>query len=328
MRALRFAEAGDPLAVLRLEQVATPEPGPGEVRVRITHRPINPSDLYCVQGIYPVQPTLPGSPGFEGAGTVDAIGPGVAGIERGQRVFSATGAPGTWAECVIAPATGVIPLPDAISDQVGAQVLANPMTAWALLTDELSLSPGDWILQTAAASALGHLVIQLAKHRGIRTINVVRRREHVRLLQRAGADAVICTADERLVERVGEITGGAGVRGAIDSVGGPGAAEVAACLGPGGTMLPIGLLSGAPLGPLDAAAMIFKGTTVRGYWLITWFQTRTPEQLQAAFGAVIELLAQGILAPPVEAEYDLANFRDAIEHAQRPGRSGKVLLTG
>lgn len=328
MRALRFAEHGDPLAVLHLDDVQTPEPAPGEVRVRMTHRPINPSDLYCVQGIYPVQPALPGSPGFEGAGVVDATGPGVTGIRVGQRVFSATGAPGTWAEYVTAPASGVFPLPDGISDQVGAQVLANPMTAWALLTDELTLTRGDWILQTAAASALGHLVMQLAKHRGVRTIGVVRRAEHARQLRDAGADAVINTADERVVDRVREITGGAGVRGAIDAVGGPGAADVAACLAPGGTMIPIGLLSGAPLGPLDAAEMIFKGTTVRGFWLITWFQTRTPEQLHAAFSEVTALLAEGVLAPPVEAEYDLADFRDAIRHAQRPGRRGKVILSG
>jgi len=328
MRALRFAEVGDPLAVLRLENVPTPEPGPGQVRVRITHRPINPSDLYCVQGTYPVRPELPGSPGFEGFGVIDALGEGVVGLAVGQRVIPATGTPGTWAEFVVAPAAGVIPIPDAISDQVGAQVLANPMTAWVMLTEALSLSHDDWILQTAAASTLGHLVIQLARHLGMRTINVVRRREHVRQLQAAGANAVICTADERLVDRVREITDGSGVRAAIDAVGGPEGADVAACLANGGTMLSVGLLAGAPLGPLDAAQLIFRGTTIRGFWIIPWFQSRTPEQLQTAFGAVITLLANGTLAPPVEAEYDLADFRGAIEHAQRPGRRGKVLLRG
>ena len=328
MRALQFAEPGDPLTVLRLADVPTPKPGPGQVRVRVTHRPINPSDLYCVQGIYPVRPELPGSPGFEGFGVIDAVGDGVTSVNKGQRVFQATGNPGTWAEYVIAPAEGVVPIPDAINDQVGAQVLANPMTAWAILNDELTLERGDWILQTAAASALGHLIIQLARHRGIRTINVVRRREHVSRLREVGADEVICTADESIAGRVREITRGAGVRAAIDAVGGPGGAEIEGVLADGGTMLPIGLLSGQPLGPLDAGAMIFRGTTVRGFWLITWFQTRTPEQLNRAFGEVIRLLANGTLSPPVEAEYDLADFRRAIEHAQRPGRHGKVLLRG
>ncbi|MEO7521161.1 MAG: zinc-dependent alcohol dehydrogenase family protein, partial [Gemmatimonas sp.] len=218
----------------------------------MTHRPINPSDLYCVQGIYPITPALPGSPGFEGVGVIDALGGGTPGLALGQRVVSATGAPGTWVEYLIAPAAGVIPIPNAISDQVGAGLLANPMSAWAILTDVLPLSRGDWILQTAAASTLGHLVIQLARHLGIRTINVVRRRDQVDSLHAAGADVVICTADEHLVDRVREITDGAGVRAAIDAVGGAQSADVEACLGSGGTLLMIGLLSGAPLGPLDA----------------------------------------------------------------------------
>src|SRR5262245_57998762 len=118
MRALQFSELGDPLSVLRLADVPTPEPGPGQVRVRLTHRPINPSDLYCVQGIYPVRPELPGSPGFEGFGVIDALGDGVTNLSKGQRVFQATGMPGTWVEFVTAPASGVIAVPDAISDQV------------------------------------------------------------------------------------------------------------------------------------------------------------------------------------------------------------------
>lgn len=303
-----------------------PTPGPGEVRLRMTHRPINPSDLYCVQGRYPVRPALPGSPGFEGIGVIDALGDGVSGFAPGQRVVTASGAPGTWAESLIAPAGGLIPIPDAITNQAGAQLVANPMSAWALLTSVLTLSPGDWILQTAAASTLGHLIIQLARHRGIRTINVVRRPDHVRALQDARADATICTRDEHLIDRVRDITDGKGVLAAIDAVGGPESADLAACLGAGGTLLSIGLLSGAPLGPLDAAPMIFTGTTVRGFWLLSWMQSRTAEERHVAFGAVIALLAAGTLTPPVEAEYDLANYLAAIEHAHRSGRRGKVLL--
>ena len=328
MRAIRFAEHGDPLSVLRLEDVPTPEPGPGEVRLRITHRPVHPADLYCIQGSYPVRPELPGSPGLEGFGVVDAVGPGVKNVAPGQRAVPATGAPGTWVEFMIVPAEGVLPVPDAISDQVGAQIFANPMTAWAMITDELDLNPGDWVVQTAAGSTLGQITVQLARHMGMRTINVVRRREHVLMLRNAGADAVICTADESVVERVRDITNGAGVRGAIDAVGGTLGAEIAACLSPGGTMLMMGLLSRAPLGALDAAHMIFQGTTVRGFWIVTWLQKQSPESLNKAFGQVLGLLANGTIAPPIEAEYDLAEFRKAIEHVQRSGKSGKVLLRG
>jgi len=328
MRALRFATVGEPLEVLGIEVVPTPEPGPGQVRLRMTHRPINPSDIYCIKGSYPIRPELPGSPGFEGVGVIDALGPGVNGLTFGQRAIPATGMPGTWAEHLIAPAEGVVPVPEALNDQVAAQAVVNPLTAWAILADELTLTEGDWILQTAAGSTLGRLVIQLAKRRAVRTVNVVRRRAQVQELLDLGADAVICSEDESLVDRVRDITGGAGVRAAIDAVGGPQGAQVAKCLANGGTLLVMGLLSGAPLGPFDPADAIFRGTSVRGFWLITWLSARSQEAIGRAFGEVISLLASRVVTPGVEAEYDLAEFREAIAHAHRSGRRGKILLRG
>lgn len=328
MRALRFSKPGEPLDVLRLDEVPTPEPGRGEVRVRITHRPINPSDLLTIRGVYPIQPSLPGSPGLEGVGVIDAVGEGVTTLTRGQRVISIAGLPGTWAEQLVIPAERALPVPDAVSDQVAAQVLVNPVTAWAMLHDELALAEGDWLLQTAASSTLGHLVIQLARHRRIRTINVVRRRAQVQSLLDAGGDAVVCTEDEPLVERVRAITGGKGVRGAIDAVSGPQAGEVARCLAPGGIMLTMGVLGGATLGPIDAGDLLFKSATIRGFWLTNWFMKQTPESVGRALTEVLTLLATGVMKPAVEAEYDLADFRAAIAHAERPGRNGKVLLKG
>lgn len=328
MRALRLNQFGEPLDVLHLDDVPTPEPGPGEVRVRMTHRSINPSDLLTVRGFYPIRPSLPGSPGLEGVGVVDALGAGVTTLARGQRVISLAGVPGTWAEQLVIPADRALPVPDAVSDQVAAQVLVNPVTAWAMLHDELALGEGDWVLQTAASSTLGHLVVQLAKRRGIRTINVVRRRAQVEALLDLGADAVVCTEDESLVERVQAITGGKGVRGAIDAVSGPQGGEVAKCLAAGGTMLTMGVLGGATLGPIDAGDLLFKGATIRGFWLTNWFGRQSLESMGRAFTEVLTLLATGAMQPVVEAEYDLADFRGAITHAERQGRSGKVLFRG
>jgi NADPH:quinone reductase-like Zn-dependent oxidoreductase len=328
MRALRFSRHGEPLDVLHLDDVPVPQPGPGEVRIRITHRPINPSDLLTIRGLYPNQPSLPGSPGLEGVGVVDAIGDGVTNLSLGQRVISLAGLPGTWAEQVVIHADRALAVPDAVSDQVAAQVLVNPVTAWAMLHDELALTKGDWLLQTAASSTLGHLVVQLAKHRGIRTISVVRRRAQAQPLLDAGADAVVCTEDESLVERVRAITGGRGVRGAIDAVSGPQDGEVAKCLAAGGTMLTMGVLGGVTLGPIDAGDLLFKGATIRGFWLTNWFMRQSPESVGRALTEVLTLLATGVMKPVVEAEYDLADFRSAIAHAERPGRSGKVLLRG
>lgn len=328
MRALRIARFGNPLDVVQLDDVPAPEPHAGEVRVRMTYRPINPSDLLAVRGLYPVRPSLPGSPGLEGVGVIDALGAGVTGLDVGQRVIPLSGLPGTWAEQLIVAADRAMPVPDRLSDQVAAQVLVNPMTAWALLTDELSLSEGDWVLQTAAGSTLGRLVIQLARHRRLHTINVVRRRDQVQELLDLGADAVIATENESLVERVDALTRGEGVRAAIDAVSGPDAAKVASCLSLGGTMITMGALGGATIGPFDVADLLFKGVTIRGFWLTNWFRRKSPQELSQALGEVLTLLATHVFEPPVAAEYDLAEYRAALAHAERPGRGGKVLLRG
>src|SRR5215831_20921676 len=174
MRALRFARFGDPRDMLRLENIPAPEPRADEVRIRFTHRPINPSDLLTVRGDYRIFTQPPLTPGLEGVGVIDALGDGVSGLSVGQRVISLAGLPGTWAEQFVVPAERAMPLPDAVSDPDAAQLLVNPMTAWAFLNGELPLRDGDWLLQTAAASTLGKMIVALARARGVRTLNVVR----------------------------------------------------------------------------------------------------------------------------------------------------------
>lgn len=327
MRAIRLRELGPPLEVLHLEEVATPEPGPGQLRLRMTHRPINPADLHSISGLYPVRPRLPGSPGLEGVGRIDALGAGVSGVPVGTRVVPMAGIPGTWAEHYLVPADRILPVPDSISDEAAAQFIVNPLTAWALLNDELRLSEGDWLLVTAAGSTLGQLLRQLARAKGIRLLGVVRRRPTAEEARELG-DAVVCTEDEVLVDRVKEITGGRGVPAAIDSVGGLLGGQVAHCLGAGGLMIALGLLGAEKLMPLDTADLLFKGATVRGFWLVNWFAHRPVEVQTRAIREVATLMSEGLLQPPVEAEYDLADFTAAIAHAERPGRHGKVLLVG
>jgi NADPH:quinone reductase len=328
MRALRMSEFGAPAKVLHLVELPTPKPGAGEIRIRLSHRPINPSDLLAVAGVYPTRPTLPGTPGLEGVGRVDAIGSEAIGLQHGQRVITLAGLPGTWAEQMIVPADRVLPVPDSISDQSAAQLLVNPITAWVLLNEELTLAKDDWLLVTAAGSTLGRLVLQLARPRGIRIIAVVRRRAQAQELRELGADAVICTEDESLGSRVAAITARRGVRGAIDSIGGALTGDAARCLAPGGTLVVIGVLGGDPIAPVDVADLLFKGAAVRGFWLSNWFRTRPPDAQQRAIIEVMTLMSDGRLTPPVEAEYDLADYQAAIAHAEREGRNGKVLLTG
>jgi NADPH:quinone reductase-like Zn-dependent oxidoreductase len=235
--------------------------------------------------------------------------------------------PGTWAEHYVVPADRLLPVPQSISDEAAAQFIVNPLTAWVLLNDELQLAEGDWLLVTAAGSTLGQLLRQLARAKGIRILGVVRRRPTAEEVRELG-DAVVCTEDEVLVDRVKEITGGRGVAAAIDAVGGLLGGQVATCLGVEGVMIALGLLGAEKLMPLDTADLLFKNATVRGFWLVNWFARRPPEVQKRAIGEVVALMAEGLLAPPVEAEYDLADFKAAIAHAERPGRHGKVLLVG
>jgi NADPH2:quinone reductase len=326
MRAIRFEQFGPPAEVLRLAELPTPEPGPGQARLRLTHRPINPSDLLTVSGEYGRLPNLPATPGFEAVGRVEAMGEGVRGLAVGARVVPLS-AGGTWCESVIADASMLVPVPDDVSDDAAAQFIVNPVTAWVMLEEELKLQPGDWVVQTAAGSTLGRLVIQLGRLRGYRTINFVRRPEQVDELLALGADAAIATTDGDVIERVRQLTGGRGATAALDAVGGETGALALRALRSGGTMLVYGMLGGEPL-PLHNGEMLFRGLTARGFWLSQWFRQTPPAQVAGTLGTLMGLIAGGKLTPPVEAEYDLADFRAAIAHAERPGRRGKVLLTG
>jgi NADPH:quinone reductase len=325
-RAVRFDGFGEPGDVLRVEEVAAPSPGPGEVLLRMRARPVNPSDLSTVRGRYGELPELPATPGLEGMGVVVALGEGVDGPAAGTRVVPLGIRAGTWAELMRAPASALVAVPDGVSDTAAAQLVVNPMSAWVLVTEELPLGEGDWLLQSAAGSTLGRVVIQLARARGFRTVNVVRRPEQVAELEALGADAVLVDDDD-LPERVREVTGGEGAPAAIDAVSGPLGARMAASLAPGGTLVAYGRLSQQPM-PLDSAGLLFLGATVRGFWLARWFRERPAEHVGAALASVLGLMADGTVDPPVEATYDLGDVRAACAHAERPGRAGKVILTG
>lgn len=327
MRALRYHAFGPPAEVLRLEDVPPPTPGPGEVRLRLTQRPINPADLFTIAGRYGNLPDFPAVGGHEGVGVIDALGDGVTGLQVGQRVVP-LGVEGTWQEQVVLAAEACFPVPDGVPDEAAAQLFVNPLTAHLML-DELALPEGAWLAQTAAASQVGRIVVQLARRRGLRTVNLVRRESAHAELEALGADVVLVTEGEdpkALRRQILEITGG-GAAGALDAVMGAAGSLAARCLADQGVMLVYGGLSGEPLA-LDAATLIYRRAEVRGFWRTKWFRTHPLAETKAALGPLAELLAQGALALPVAASYDLADFAEALRHTREAGRSGKVLLTG
>lgn len=323
-RALRFHQTGDPLEVLRLEETPAPEPGPGEVRLRMLARPINPSDLLQIQGVYGRRPPLPATAGLEGLGVVEALGEGVTGWSLGQRALP-MGAQGTWADALVTPAANLHAVPEGLADEQAAQAVVNPLTAW-LMAEQLELGRGQWLVQSAAASAVGHCLIQLAKLRGFKVLCLVRREEAIPELLAAGAHAVLCTSDPDWPKLAAGLLPEGAAHAAVDAVGGALGGEMVKLLRPGGTMLVYGALSMEPL-QLPGGQLIFRTATVRGFWLTDWKKRASAEARKQAMSGLLAAMAAGDIAVPVEAAYPLDRWREAVAHAQRSGRSGKVLLT-
>jgi NADPH:quinone reductase-like Zn-dependent oxidoreductase len=321
-----FDHTGLPDEVLRLQDdVPAPQPGRGEVLVRMLASPINPSDLMYIAGKYGLQPKLPATPGFEGVGIVEGTGGGLLGwLRHGKRVAVINDRIGNWAEYTVTKARQVVPVPDALTDEQAATFFVNPATALAMTRHVLRLQPGDWLLQSAAGGELGKMIIRLGKKDGFRTLNVVRRREQVEELKRLGADAVIVESDGPLPEQVRAIVP-EGVRYAIDPVGGKTGSEVIASLGYGGRCLLYGSLTDEPLS-LHPRLAIGNDLRIEGFWLGAWAKKQRILTMLKLFKQVRAMMKEGVLQSAFAATYPLEEVRKAVEHAATPGKGGKVLL--
>jgi NADPH2:quinone reductase len=241
-----------------------------------------------LRGRFGVVPPLPTVMGSESVGIVDALGEGVDNLSIGQRVVT-VGVRGTWQEFVVADARNLLAVPKALSASTAAQMLTNPLTALLLVTNQLDVRAGEWLLQTAAGSTVGTLVLQLGVLLGFTTINVVRRRAAVEEIQALGGDEVICTEDEEVGKRVAEIVGPAGVSKAIDCVAGQLGAEVSHSLAPGGKMVVYGALSTHRQSetdkltlPIFARSIIYDSKIVQGFFLPRWFATAPQARIDSA----------------------------------------------
>ena len=331
MRALVAKAVGEPADVLRLETKPIPTVGRGEVRIRVLAAPINPNDLHIMRGQYGITPPMPTPMGQEAVGVVDALGDGVTHLRIGQRVVT-VGLLGTWQDYVVHDTAQVLPVPDGLSTSTAAQLVTNPLTA-ILLVRELDVQPWEWLLQTAAGSTVGRLVLQLAEHQGFKTINVVRRQSAAEEIGALGGTEVISTDVEDLRTRVAEIVGEEGVRKAIDAVGGQIGADVSRSLAPFGTTVVYGALSthrqtepGKLSVPLFARSLIYESKTVRGFWLYRWFQTATPEQIRSALTNVFQLVDGGVLRIPEGTPVRPEDVAEGLRMAEAPGRAAKPLL--
>ncbi|MFD1795357.1 zinc-binding dehydrogenase [Paracoccus aurantiacus] len=323
MKSATHSAFGDPTELLSLTDSALPEPGPGQVRIRTILSPIHNHDLVTVQGQYGYKPDLPAIGGTEAVGIVDALGEGVSGVSTGQRVAVAS-VHGTWAEYFLAPAAGVVPVPDSVPDEAAAQMIAMPFSA-VMLLEFLGVESCDWVIQNAANGAVGKMLAMLAGARGINVINLVRRDAGVEELSALGIRNAVSTAGDDWQNKVLALTGGAPIRAATDSIGGEASGDLLSLLGEDGLLVTFGALTGQPMS-LPPGDLIFKQATVKGFWASKVSAAMPAETRAKLFGELLRMVADGTLKLPVEGIFPLDRITDAVTAALTPGRNGKVLL--
>lgn len=350
MKSVQIDQFTENFADLQLRDVDLPEPGPGQVRVRMLLAAVNPSDLNFVRGNYAIAlksllwnrerewpsfdpehqrpcPKPPYALGGEGVGIVEACGSGwLAKRLMGKRVAVSAGPPnGTWQEYTIVDAKRVVLVPDAVSDSTAAMYFVNPLSAYAMLRDVLRVKAGGWLIQDAAGSALAKIVIRLSKIYGFKTINVVRSSSHRDALLALGADRVVATDSQDLASEVARATDNRGADYALDCVGGELCGALLQCLTLGGHMVLYGTLSeqNANFHPRQ---LMMRYARITGFFAGAWVASKNPLQLFMALRTLGKLAGQGLFDSEVSAEYPLEQVREAVAASQLAGRPGKVLL--
>jgi len=348
MKSAAIDSYSDDASTVEVRDVAAPRPGPGQVRVRMRMAPVNPSDFNYIDGIYErsfarmiwnrdaerptdspgsdVFPRPPYSLGVEGVGVVEESGGGLLGRRLvGKRVAVVSGPPnGTWQEETLIDARRAFPVPRSLSDAQACSFFVNPLSALVLVRQVLQVPRGAMLLQTAAGSALSQMVRNLAREDGFRVIDVVRSRAGAVRLKQANSKHVIALEDEDLLEAVHRVAPG-GVECVLDCVGGATGSEVLRTLAPGGRMVCYGTLSREPIS-LPPRDIMMPMTSIEGFYLSAYLAKRTLFQRLALVRKTAKLIESGVLGTSVEQTYRLDDLHAALEHARRPGRTGKVLL--
>lgn len=321
MKAIRVHSPGGPEA-LRIEEIPAPAPKAGEILIRVAAIGVNFIDVYLRSGQYKV-PT-PFTPGQEAAGTVAAVGEGVAGFRVGDRVACYHGSLAAYAEFALAPADRVVPLPEWVGAAEGAAVMLQGMTAHYLVTTTFPLKPGDTCVVHAAAGGVGLLLCQTAKRRGARVIGTVSTAAKATLARGAGADEVILYGDQDFEAEVKRLTGGAGVQVVYDSVGKTTFDQGLRCLARRGMMVLFGQSSG-PVGPLDPQVLNQRGSLFLTRPTLGHY-VATRDELTSRANDLFTWLKDGTLRLHIDRRFPLAQAADAHRALESRRTTGKVLL--
>ena len=327
MSHLFLTAIGSPSVAIALLDVPDRALAADELRVAVEAAPINNADLLFAAGWFSVVPQVPAEMGAEGVGRVLAAGSDLDPDVVGRRVvILPTFVHGTWGHEVTVPARHTVVVPDGADPLQLAMLAVNPATARALLTDYAALEQGDWIGLNLANSAVGLHVIALARRAGIRTVAIVRREEVAERVRERGADVVLVDGED-LGSRVADALDGARLRLFLDGTGDSRhIAELTPNIEPGGSLVVFAAASGqAPALPL--ADLIYRGVSLRAFFILNWIRDTPREELEQAYAELADLVGDGVLRTDIEAGYPLETFHQALEHAAKEGRSGKVLFT-
>ena len=320
MQAVQIREVGGPEKLI-LVDLDLPEPGPGQVRLRIEATGVNFIDTYFRTGLYPAP--LPFTPGVEAAGVVDKLGTGIEGVALGDRV-AWTGIPGTYASHCLAPATRLVRVPDSVSTELAAATLLQGMTAHYLTHGVRETAPSEVALVHAAAGGTGGLLVQMLKQAGARVIATCGTEAKATLARESGADEVILYREEDFQSRTRELTDGRGVDVVYDSVGQSTFEGSLGSLRPRGLLCLFGQASG-PVAPFDLGRLNGLGSLfVTRPSLAHYIADR--ESLDLRSGAVYAALEKGELKQRIGGRYALADAAQAHSDLEGRGTIGKLLI--
>ena len=324
---VRFYELGGP-EVLKIEDAPSLEPGPGEVKLRVEAVGLNRSESMYYHGRYLEQVELPSRIGYEVAGVVEAVGAGVDPAWIGKKTATVPGYSmnryGGLGEEAIVPLEVLGEYPATLSPVQGAAIWMQYLTAYGALVTVGGVKPGDFVSIPAASSSVGLAAIQIVKAEGATAIAATRTSAKRAELLALGADRVVATGEEDYVARVGEITGGKGVRLTFDPVGGPFIEKLAAAAAPGGIIFQYGVLSPDPT-PFPLLLALGNSLSIRGYYLGE--VTRNPAVFETAKKYVFDRLADGRFVPKIAKTFPLAQTVDAYRYLESNRQVGKIVIT-
>lgn len=325
MRALVCKSWGEPAESLEIQTLPDPKAGWSQVVVKMIASPINPSDLLTIRNQYGRQPALPFVPGFEGVGrVVSGKGP-LAWRVMGKRVAVIAADGGAWADHCLIPAIRAIPLPDSIPTDQAASFFVNPATAWAMVRNVLGVRSGDLLIQSAAAGAVGQMILGLSKHLGFGVIHVVRREDQAAQLRQMGAKEIVVGQGDELVPIIKKMIGSRTCRFGLDAIGGETGSAILKSLGRHGILLSYGRLSGEPI-PVEPGTLLDGMKRIQGFWLSEWMKDQNKLTLWRLFGRLTKLISSGVIQTPPGPIFSMENHKLAVVEAAKAGKTGKVLL--